>query len=143
MMSMQRDAMRRVQEMQRRSTEMLNNSKSAGSQENMSSAEISDSAPSENTNRNERNRHQIQVSQQTQETQKTQGKGQGHSVAKKRTSNDKPIQSNTAIGSSPIEKILKDLNLDSDRIIILVLILVLMNEGADKSMLLALFYILV
>lgn len=43
---------------------------------------------------------------------------------------------------NPISGLLSQLNLDSDRLIILILLIVLMNEGADQKMLLALCYLL-
>ena len=51
-------------------------------------------------------------------------------------------QKNAQSGGNFIEGILSQLNLDQDRLIILLLLIVLMREGTDGKLLLALCYLL-
>lgn len=92
LMSMQQDAIRRVQEMQRRSQEKVQQSRR-------------------------------QPAPESERKPPQQKKEEGGAL-------------------SPVETILRDLKLDHDRLMILGLLLVLINEGGDRTLILALCYLL-
>lgn len=129
MMFMQKNAVRRVQEIERRSRELLNNS----NQRNTKRDQSTNNRTNSSTGVGETGAPAAPGSTAARE-------GKGHSVAREKKEYERIRQEGT--DNSFIEKILKDLNIDGDRIMLLGLIIVLMNEGANETMLLALLYIL-
>lgn len=107
MMTMQQDAMRRVQEMQRIAKSRVN-----GGQE---SAAVPPAAP----------------------PPADAPKKEQHKPPEKKEASSAP-----SAGGNVLQDLLSGLNLDSDRLIILMLLIVLMNEGVDGKLLLALCYLL-
>ena len=107
MMAMQQDAIRRVQEMHRRSQPKI-----------------------QNQSHHSRNNTHPSSQQKNQE------------FPDKKQNSQQPIVPAKPNEESPLSKILTDLNLDHDRIIILALIVLLLNEGGDKLLILALCYLL-
>ena len=118
LMSMQQDAVRRVREMQRIANSKLGGVQEAAQPEQRHSAgQAAAPVPPAIGQVPGRDRH--------------------HEAEREKTA--PPASSG---GSNPLSGILSQLNLDHDRLIILLLLIVLMNEGADQKLLLALCYLL-
>ena len=118
MMSMQQDAMRRVREMQRIANEKLNGQ--SPRQEEYRQPHLANAVPLLQENKSNQKSKPFSPAQ-TAETEKKAV----------------PQNSGNMLGG-----LLSQLNLDNDRLIILLLLVVLLNEGADHKLLLALCYLL-
>jgi len=112
MMSMQQDAVRRVKEMQRIANSRVNSTPTSGLQHETKTI----SAPI---------------------SEKKIGSTQRLDIASHPTE-----RSDETANDNPISGLLSRLHLDNDRLIVLVLLIVLLNEGADQKLLLALCYLL-
>ena len=108
MMAMQRDAMRRVQEMQRIAKSRVNGGQDTAAAQSAPAPPVS--APSPNRPQQAPSKQECPVAA--------------------------PAEKNI------LQELLSGLNLDHDRLIILLLLIVLMNEGVDGKLLLALCYLL-
>ena len=117
-MAMQQDAIRRVQDMHRRAQQRVQGQPDSTRTQR---GTTSHSAPrSHSSSAQEQQRRQPPAPSPPAEIQQT--------GEEERT---------------PIDKILKDLNIDKDRIILLGLIILLLNEGADRTLIIALVYLLI
>lgn len=116
LMAMQQDAIRRVQDMHRRAQQRVQGQPDSTRTQR---GTTSHSAPrSHSSSAQEQQRRQPPAPSPPAEIQQTGDE-------------------------TPIDKILKDLNIDKDRIILLGLIILLLNEGADRTLIIALVYLLI
>ena len=137
---MQQDAIRRVREMQRIANSKLN----GGEPEKKQVSEPPSQAAGSSFPRNQQHISEQQNNRRPEIPTAARSDSSRRS-AEKSLGQDK-IQDtdlkNTQPGGNFIEDILSQLNLDQDRLIILLLLIVLMREGTDSKLLLALCYLL-
>ncbi|MDD6237226.1 MAG: hypothetical protein PUB00_07575 [Clostridiales bacterium] len=137
---MQQDAVRRVREMQRIANSKLNGAESEKKQ--LSQPPPQSSEPSNNRNQphisgRQNNHHpEIPLAAHSDASDRSAEKTLGQDKIKDQA------PKNTQPGGNFIEDMLSQLNLDQDRLIILLLLIVLMREGTDSKLLLALCYLL-
>ena len=121
---MQQDAIRRVMEMQRRANERLHRSGGANSAGN-------------------------RPAQGTQNRPNGGRGGQAHSPQNQRPVQHSPAPQGQSSGlelpftSGALEGIISRLGLESDQLILIGLLLLLINEGADTTLIMAVFYMLI
>lgn len=115
LMAMQQDAIRRVQDMHRRAQQRVQG------QPDSTRTQRGTSHPAQRSRSNGAQEQQHRQPPAPSPPAEIQQTGEG----------------------TPIEKILKDLNIDKDRIILLGLIILLLNEGADRTLIIALVYLLI
>lgn len=142
MRSMQQDAIRRVMEMQRRANERLHRSGGANSAGNRP-AQGTQNRP----NGGRGGQHSGPGTQQ--EPQRPSSGGQAHSPQNQRPVQHSPASQGQSSGlelpftSGALEGIISRLGLESDQLILIGLLLLLINEGADTTLIMAVFYMLI
>lgn len=122
---MQQDAMQRVREMQRRARERVEAS-------NRMAAALPAAQPPPAPGMTARNTPAQSAMQSAM-----------HNVSPARTRTPAQHPAPQASGAFPFQGILEKLGMDGETGLILILLLLLINEGADRSVILALVYILV
>lgn len=131
-LSMQQDAIRRVNEMQRISRDRVAGSMQPPpmNQNNNKTQQNQQRGSNQNFSQNNHKFNQNNKSDQLKE----------NSIRKNESSND-----NTELPfiGEGIDSLLKTLGIDKEQLLILVLLFLLINEGADQTMILALIYLLI
>lgn len=140
---MQQDAIRRVMEMQRRANERLHRSGNANSGGNR---------PAQGTQNRPNAGHSGQRSGQGN-THPQQGPQRSNSTGQNRPAQEQRAQRSPApqnqgglelpFTSGALEGIISRLGLESDQLILIGLLLLLINEGADTTLIMAVFYMLI
>lgn len=152
-MSMQKDAVRRVNEMQRIARERLRQTESTigGPSNSAKQATPSGSSFQENNSRPSNNQTGAATvgphgNPSSFRDDRNQHREPGSSPSThKEVSEPEPVsipQAETELVASPLQGILQRLNLDSESVILILMLLLLINEGADVMLIMALVYIL-
>lgn len=156
MLRMQQDAIRRVKEMQLRADQTLQDANQNYTPPVIPSIHTNESRPAPQPSYQGTGSHHNQSASNAHGTAGTSNNNSSSSINK---TIDHMLDSGGSLVSSvlsyftgagaesgeelsPIASILQTLHLDSERLIVLGMLIVLMNEKADKTMLLALFYLL-
>ena len=137
-MSMQQDAIRRVREMQRIANNKLNGIEPDKKQHS------EPPPPDQSHARNQPNISGQQSNRRSEMPPVAHSDLPGRQTEKpeRREKTKEPDQKSPQSGGNFIEGILSQLNLDQDRLIVLLLLIALMREGTDGKLLLALCYLL-
>jgi hypothetical protein len=145
MRSMQQDAIRRVMEMQRRANERLHRSGGANSGGNRPAQ-----GTQSRSNSGRGGQHSGQGTQHPQQApQRPNSGGQAHSPQNQHPVQHPPAPQGQSGGlelpftSGALEGIISRLGLESDQLILVGLLLLLINEGADTTLIMAVFYMLI
>ena len=158
--TMQQDAIRRVMEMQRIANERLqrsNAARAAAQQESERPADSGQHRQEQNTQQEHRNQQRSNQQRQNQQQHRTTSSlrnGQeGHSPAPVHHAmpvglsgppqNQQPQQPPSSFTSGALEGFVKRLGLETDQLILIGLLLLLINEGADTILIMAVFYLLI
>lgn len=121
--AMQQDAIERVMEMQRRANERLGRAPHSGGQSR---------ASSQNNTENPFTPPRRQASSQNR-----------NGTAPPRSMRPSAPQGESFFSSGAFEGIAKRLGLESDQLLLIGLLLLLLNEGADAELILGIFYLLI
>ena len=156
---MQQDAIRRVMEMQRIANERLQRSNAARAAAQQGSKRPADSGQhrqEQNTqqeHRNQQRSNQQRQNQQHRTTSSLRNGQEGHSPAPVHHAmpvglsgppqNQQPQQLPSFFTSGALEGFVKRLGLETDQLILIGLLLLLINEGADTILIMAVFYLLI
>ena len=146
MMRMQKDAIRRVKEMQRASSQNMHGDRRGRPQHSQASSQRQD-GQTQNSHTQARET-QREVRHETakppeMETKNTSGQhnhssNEGQTAKKDAPPDEEPVFE----GSTFLKGILERFGLDNEKAMLLVMILMLLNDGADKKLILALAYLL-
>lgn len=156
---MQQDAIRRVMEMQRIANERLqrsNAARAAAQQESKRPADSGQHRQEQNAqqeHRNQQRSNQQRQNQQHRTTSSLRNGQEGHSPAPVHHAmpvglsgppqNQQPQQLPSLFTSGALEGFVKRLGLETDQLILIGLLLLLINEGADTILIMAVFYLLI
>ena len=156
---MQQDAIRRVMEMQRIANERLqrsNAARAAAQQESKRPADSGQHRQEQNTqqeHRNQQRSNQQRQNQQHRTTSSLRNGQEGHSPAPVHHAmpvglsgppqNQQPQQLPSFFTSGALEGFVKRLGLETDQLILIGLLLLLINEGADTILIMVVFYLLI
>ena len=156
---MQQDAIRRVMEMQRIANERLqrsNAARAAAQRESKRPADSGQHRQEQNTqqeHRNQQRSNQQRQNQQHRTTSSLRNGQEGHSPAPVHHAmpvglsgppqNQQPQQLPSFFTSGALEGFVKRLGLETDQLILIGLLLLLINEGADTILIMAVFYLLI
>ena len=156
---MQQDAIRRVMEMQRIANERLqrsNAARAAAQQESEHPANSGEHHQEQNAqqeHRNQQRSNQQRQNQQHRTTSSLRNGQEGHSPAPVHHAmpvglfgspqNQQPQQPPSFFTSGALEGFVKRLGLETDQLILIGLLLLLINEGADTILIMAVFYLLI
>lgn len=148
-MRMQQDAMRRVQEMQRRARINLNDTIPAPAQPGRTNGQTQNHGGNNPPQNQSTHQPRPQQTQQTQQTQQPQNQSPGHSHTQPSPGNNEhsssPLGNLTDLpkkAGSLLSGVFDALGLNSEQLLILAVLFVLINEKADKTVILALCYLL-
>lgn len=129
-MKMQEEAIKRVDEMRKRADEAANayNKTSSGSQ---NAAPVKENAPA-----------RVPMPNTYLDTLKSYGENSSYGVFNSETESTSKQKRGFTGSADNIKSILNNINVDSDTALVLSLVLLLSDEGADEKIILALLYIL-
>jgi len=128
-LAMQKDAIRRVNEMQRAAREKLRQT-----QQQMGDPPPESVLPEEQSAPEAKAEPPRQISPPEEAPARENASSRGQTPSRERTQGGE--------GGSPLQGILSRLNLDQETLLLLLLLVLLINEGADSKLILALVYVL-